>query len=143
MTLIQAMQRQPAVTAPEATLRGAVRRMTETRMPLLPVLSGERLVGTLSVLDVTAQILVGAPDSDWGQVATLMRTDPPTCRPADSLALVRERLCALRLPALPVIEDEGRLVGLADLFDVQRALDAPSAAGPEPEMVRRIRGEAR
>jgi CBS domain-containing protein len=76
MTTIQAMQRAPAVTTPDATLRHAARRMTAAGTALLPV-----------------------------------------------------------------VESNGRLVGLATLFDIEEALDATTAAGPEPSMVKRVRGE--
>jgi CBS domain-containing protein len=48
----------------------------------------------------------------------------------------------LRMPVLPVVEANGELVGLVDLFDVENAADDGMAAGPEPEMVKRVRGEA-
>ena len=49
---------------------------------------------------------------------------------------------ALRMPTHPVTEANGELVGLIDLFDLEAAEDAGVAAGPEPEMVERVRGEA-
>ena len=70
-----------------------------------------------------------------------MRPDPPSCRPEDTVAQVREQMHALRMPTLPVTEANGELAGLVDLFDLEAAKDA-GVAGPEPEMVERVRGEA-
>jgi len=43
---------------------------------------------------------------------------------------------------LPVVEANGELVGLVDLFDVEDAGDPGMVAGPEPEMAQRVRGDA-
>lgn len=67
-----------------------------------------------------------------------MRPDPPSCRPEDTVA----QMHALRTPTLPVTEANGELVGLVDLFDLKAAEEAGVAAGPEPKMVQRVRGEA-
>jgi hypothetical protein len=48
----------------------------------------------------------------------------------------------LRSVTLPVIAADGELVGLVDLFDVENAADGGTAAGPAPDMVQRVRGEA-
>jgi len=71
-----------------------------------------------------------------------MRPDPPSCRPEDTVAQVRAQMHALRTPTLPVTEANGELVGLVDLFDLKAAEEAGVAAGPEPKMVQRVRGEA-
>jgi CBS domain-containing protein len=141
MTTIQAMQRAPAITAPDATLRHAARRMTAAGAALLPVVAEGRLVGALSALDLLAGMLDAGLDPDQRSVRTLMHPDPPACSPDDSLERVHSLLRRHRLPALPVVESTGRLVGLATLFDIEEALDATTAAGPEPSMVRRVRGE--
>jgi CBS domain-containing protein len=139
------MQRQPAVTTPDATLRSAARRMAADRVALLPVISDGRLVGTLSALDLMAGTAGDESDSDLDldarSVRTVMRKDPPSCRPEDSLEQVHRLMCDHRVPALPVIDANAELVGLADLFDIEAALDAHAAAGPEPPMVKRVRGE--
>jgi CBS domain-containing protein len=142
LTLIQAMQRRPAVTTPEATLRSAAKQMASERAALLPVVvAGGRLIGTLSALDLTARTIGGGLDPERRTVRAVMRPDPPVCRPTDSLSQVHAQMRALRLPTLPVVEARGELVGLVDLFDIDSAADHGVAAGPEPEMARRVRGE--
>jgi len=142
LTLIQAIDTRPPVTTPDTTLRSAARQMASQRVALLPVVAKGRLVGTLSAFDLTTRTIGGGLDPDRRTVRAVMRPDPPTCRPEDSLAQVRERMRALRTPALPVIEANGELVGLADLFAVEDAEAAGMSAGPEPEMIQRVRGEA-
>lgn len=141
MTLIQAMQRRPAVTNPGATLCGAAKQMVSERVSLLPVVANGRLVGTISALDLAGRVIGGGLDPNRRTVRVVMRPDPPACRPEDTLSQVRERMHALRQPALPVIEPNGQLVGLIDLFDIEAAADDGMVAGPEPEMVRRVRGD--
>jgi CBS domain-containing protein len=141
MTLIQAMQRRPPATTPNATLRSAARQMASSRAALLPVVDNGRLVGTLSAFDLTARTIGGGLDPDRRTVRAVMRSNPPTCRAEDSLSQVRETMRSHRLSTLPVIEGDGELVGLVDLFAVERAGEAGMAAGPEPDMVERVRGD--
>jgi len=139
VTLIQTMQRHPAVTTPEATLRSAAKEMASQRAALLPVISKGKLVGTLSAMDVTARSVGGGLNPDRRTVRAVMRPDPPACRPVDQ---VYGQMRRLRQSVLPVIEANGELVGLVDLFDIEAAEDPGKVAGPEPDMVKRVRGEA-
>lgn len=140
MTLVQAMNPRPPVIAPDATLISAAKQMASSRMPLLPVVLGGRMVGTLSAFDLIAISVAEGFAPDQRKVSAEMRPDPPSCRPEDTLAQVREQMHALRLSTLPVTEANGELVGLIDLFDLETAENAGAAAGPEPEMVARVRG---
>jgi len=141
MTLVQAMRRHPPVISPEATIRSAAREMASHATSLLPVVADRRIVGTLSAFDLVIRSLGGGLDPDRRTVRAVMRPDPQTCRPEDSIPEVRARMRALRVATLPVVEDNGELVGLVDLFDVEDAADDGSAAGPEPDFVKRVRGE--
>jgi len=146
VTLVQAMQPCPPVIAPDATLSSAAKQMASNRMPLLPVVHDGRMVGTLSAFDLIGICIADGqcPDQrpDQRKVSAAMRPDPPSCRPEDTLSQVRKQMRALRIPTLPVTDANGKLVGLVDLFDLEAAEDAGVAAGPEPEMVERVRGDA-
>jgi CBS domain-containing protein len=142
VTLIQTIQRRPPVTTPDTALRSAAKVMASHRSTLLPVVVRGKLVGTLSALDITARSVGGGLDPDRRTVRAVMRPDPPTCRPEDAVSAVREQMRALRQSVLPAIEANGELIGLVDLFDIEAAGDAGRVAGPEPEMVKRVRGEA-
>lgn len=142
MNLIQVIRRSPPVTTPEATLTRAARLMAAERAPLLPVVAQGRLVGTLSALDLVARTLGAGLDAERCTVRGVMRADPPACHPQDSLDSVCEQMHALKLAVLPVVDAGAALVGLVDLFDVEQARAVRVAAGPEPDMVRRVRGES-
>jgi CBS domain-containing protein len=142
LTLIQALQRRPAVTTPETTLRSAAKQMAKERTSVLPVMAHGRMVGMLSAFDLVARGIADSLDPDQRTVRAVMRPDPPTCGLEAGVRDVRRQMRELRMPVLPVVEANGELVGLVDLFDVENAGDDGMAAGPEPEMVKRVRGEA-
>lgn len=142
VTLVQAIQMRPTVTTPDTTLRNAAKEMASHRMALLPVVAKGRLVGSLSAYDLTTRVVGGGLDPDRRTVRAIMRPDPPACRPEDTLGQVREQMRDLRTTVLPVVEANGELVGLVDLFDVEDAGDPGMVAGPEPEMAQRVRGDA-
>ncbi len=143
MTLIQVMQRDPAVTAPDATLPSAAEKMASAGTSVLPVVAKRQLVGTLSAADLVARAIVGGLDSDRRTVRDVMRPDPPTCRAEDGVAQVREQMRSLRATVLPVVQPNGELVGVVNLFDLEAAEDDGMVAGPEPDSVKRVRGEPR
>ena len=142
MTLVQAMQPGPPVIAPDATLASAARSMASNHISLLPVVARGRLLGTLSAFDLIRCSIAGGLGPDQRTVRAAMRSDPPSCRAEDTVVQVRQQMRELRVQTLPVIEADGALVGLVDLFDIEDAADAGAAAGPEPDMVKRVRGEA-
>jgi len=142
VTLVQAIQMRPTVTTPDTTLRNAAKEMASHRMALLPVVAKGRLVGSLSAYDLTTRVVGGGLDPDRRTVRAIMRPDPPAYRPEDTLGQVREQMRDLRTTVLPVVEANGELVGLVDLFDVEDAGDPGMVAGPEPEMAQRVRGDA-
>jgi len=142
LTLIQAMQRHPAVTTPDATLCSAAKQMASERTSVMPVVvKQQKMVGMLSAFDLVAGTLGGGLDPDRRTVRDLMWPDPATCRAEDSLTQVRDQMLNLRATVLPVVQANGELLGLVDLFDIADAADNGMAAGPEPDMVKRVRGE--
>jgi CBS domain-containing protein len=141
-TVRAVMRPDPPTCRPEDTVDQVYGQMRRLRQSVLPVISKGRLIGTLSAMDVTARSVGGGLDPDRRTVRAVMRPDPPTCRPEDTVDQVYGQMRRLRQSVLPVIEANGELVGLVDLFDIEAAGDDGKVAGPEPDMVKRVRGEA-
>ena len=108
----------------------------------LPVVDGERLIGLVtqrdllrwssSRLDVTA----AARDRSVQEntfVAAVMNRDVATCAPSTPLAEAARRLVTERIGCLPVVDDEGRLVGIVTEHDLLKelvaVLDRPEGEG--------------
>lgn len=106
------------------------------RVRHLPVLDGSRLVGLLSQRDVLAHALSKALEFDSQErrtflhsidVAEAMSRKPVTVRRETSLREAARLLLAHRIGALPVVDEDGRAIGLVTETDLLR-----EAYGEEP-----------
>jgi CIC family chloride channel protein len=84
------------------------------------VVDGERLVGLVDIQDVKGKL--ARPDGIEGTARGLARA-PASVGPTDTLALAMERFFASGQDALPVIDEQGRLLGVVRERDVVGALN--------------------
>ncbi len=100
---------------------GDVRRlMTIEAIHHLPVLDGRKLVGIVSALDVVSVGSHGANDDT--RVSTFMSTDLVTLDLTDTILDAARHLRSGQLHSLPVVNDDGELVGIITSTDVIRSL---------------------
>jgi CBS domain-containing protein len=87
---------------------------------LIPVLSGERLVGAVPWTDILER---SARRRTGGTIDEIMHRDIVTAFPDENLREVAERMADKRLGVLPVVErgSQRRLVGLVTQFDLLAA----------------------
>ncbi|AGA90194.1 putative signal-transduction protein containing cAMP-binding and CBS domains [Thioflavicoccus mobilis 8321] len=143
MTLVQAMQTAlPSVQAGDS-LTAAAERMRDGGCVALPVVDDQGdVIGTLSVQDLAYRLgNAAAPTED--KVGALIRPDPVCCPPETPLEEVAELISRQRQPAVLVKAPQGPILGMVDIFQILDALTPPqAAAGPVPDYVQRVRGEA-
>jgi CBS domain-containing protein len=127
------MHKEGLVTAdPEQRIERVLGRMVSARVRHLPVADRKRLVGIISDRDLRRKlgITVAVPDGQIPElrpefqettVGQIMTPDPQTARPGDRLGEAVQRMVTERLGALPVVRDDGNLVGLLTATDIIRA----------------------
>lgn len=100
----------------KATLRDAMRAMTNSRIGLALVVDGKRrLRGVLADIDIRKALLAGA---DMGApVARAMNPKPRTVLAGQSAEEIAEVFRLTSKSHLPVVDDAGRLVDLASFID--------------------------
>jgi len=142
MTLIQTMRTDFTTLDPGCNLEEAAEVMRQSGHWLLPVCQGPRLVGSLSLRDLVTDYRRDEDErSAQKTVVEAMARNPVSCGMETPLEEVRNLICSSRQPAICVTNADGDLVGMIDVFEVIDALTAPHAfSGPEPEGVRRVRG---
>lgn len=148
------MSEDPVYVAPEASALEAFERMWEHGIRHLPVCDEKRrVVGVLSIDDMRAALPFPvslrralAPGEreaalEW-RVGDLMTHEPETLGPDRPLAEAAERMARHRIGCLPIVNAEGRLVGLLSETDVLWAVaerlggaaGPPRGAGREAEL---------
>lgn len=96
----------------------ALKLMREENISVLPVVKGDtkKLVGLLTRSD-----LIGNPDED--QIAMLMSRELVTATVSEDIETVAQKMIENNVRRVPVVDDEGDLVGIVTSFDlVSKAL---------------------
>lgn len=138
----------PVVTlAPSSTLDDCRKALAETKQTVFPVIEGGKLTGIVTIDDLRG--FVYQRDSDaLVLVADLATGAAAALHPEDSLARALRRFNQHRLDDLPVIDGEGRFIGLLNresLFEhyqasADRLADVSVAEGYEAPDWRRTTG---
>lgn len=110
VTVGETMSRGPLTAGPEATLGEAQGLLNRTRLHSLPIVAEGRLVGILTEADV---VRAGGP-SDQVTAGEAMTPDPSTVDSTVQVSDALERLAALGVEQLPVVDrgNTERLVGV-------------------------------
>ena len=103
--------------APSATVRAAVKLLSERRIGAVLVMAGAQIAGILSERDIVRVLGErGAAILDE-KVEHVMTRKVITCRPADTVAAIMEKMTEGKFRHLPVVE-ESKVVGLISIGDV-------------------------
>ncbi len=104
-----------------ATLNTAAEIMWENDIGCVPIVDPEnRVLGMLTDRDVCmSAFLQGAPLTAIA-VTTAMSKDVFSCGPADDLVSVEKLMREKQIHRVPVVDDQGRLMGIIALNDIAR-----------------------
>lgn len=113
-----AMTRGVRTICPSDNLVQAARAMTELDIGALPVCDGDRLLGMVTDRDIVVRGVAQGQASDQVHVAEVMTEDAAWCYADDKVEEVLDRMRALQIRRLPVVDRNKRLVGMLSLGDV-------------------------
>jgi len=118
---IGAYARRTAHTAsPEDTARAAAQRMEKEGIGCLVVVEDERPVGILTDRDLALRLLREKLDAGAVRVRELMRAPVVTICGEESLEVALRTLRTAAVRRLPVVDAEGKLVGILTADDLLR-----------------------
>ncbi len=134
------MTRCVEVVTPDDTLRHAARRMDELDVGAMPVCRGAELVGIVTDRDITVRATAVGLAPGEACVRDVMTPRPLTCAPQQTVGEAAALMGEIAVRRLPVVDDDGTLVGIVSLGDLaahpgpdfdaaRRALAAP----PQPQ----------
>ncbi len=113
----------PVTLHPEDTISKAVEAMNKFNISGLPVVDeGKKLVGILTNRDIRFETNFSK------KVKEVMTTDVITASPNTILEKAKEILHKYRIEKLPVVDNEGKLVGLITVKDIKKMQDFPLAS---------------
>ena len=114
------MTENPKTVSSDATVVEAARVMRDGDVGLVPVVDGDRLVGTVTDRDIAIRVVAEERDPNTTTVRETASTDPVTIGPEQDLDEALRLMAQHQVRRLPVVEEDGRLVGIVAQADVAR-----------------------
>ena len=117
--IAELMTKNPHSVTPTAAVVEAAKIMRDDDVGLIPVVEGQRLIGTVTDRDLTIRVV--AEDRDQAtSVGEIASTELVTVDPQHDLDEALRLLARHQVRRLPVVQEDGRLVGIVSQADVAR-----------------------
>lgn len=117
MKIKDVMSKDVQVARPTDTLQEVAARMASGDFGFIPVAEGDKLVGAITDRDIAVRaVAAGAAVSD--QIIAFMTRDARVVRDSDDLKVALDLMATGQIRRLPVLDKNGRLVGIVSLGDL-------------------------
>jgi CBS domain-containing protein len=117
-----AMTSKPCSIDAGRTVEYAAKMMRDEDVGIAPIVEGDKLIGTLTDRDVAIRVVAEGRDPRQTKVDDVMSRDLVTVDPDQDLDEALGLMARHQVRRLPVVEEDGRLVGVLAQADV--ALEA-------------------
>jgi CBS domain-containing protein len=98
----------------------AAKMMRDEDVGLAPIVEGNRLVGTLTDRDIAIRVVAEGRDPESTTAREVASADVITVDPQQELDEALRLMAQHQVRRLPVVEEDGRLVGIVAQADVAR-----------------------
>jgi CBS domain-containing protein len=113
----------PTTVEPDASVVEAARTMRERDTGIVPVVENGKLIGTVTDRDIVVRLIAEGRDPGSATVREIASTDLVTVDPQQDLDEGLRLMARHKVRRLPVVETDGRLVGIVSQADVARQED--------------------
>jgi CBS domain-containing protein len=120
MRIQDAMTSNPRGVETSTPVVEAARLMKSEDVGSLPVLDGERLVGMVTDRDIVLRVVAEGKDAESTTAGEIASTDLVTVDPQQELDEALRLMAQHQVRRLPVVEEDGRLVGILAQADVAK-----------------------
>jgi CBS domain-containing protein len=117
------MSSNPCSIDAEKPVAYAAKMMRDEDVGLAPIVEGDRLVGTVTDRDIAIRVVAEGKDPESTKVKEIASTDLVTVDPRQNLDEALRLMAQHQVRRLPVVEEDGRLVGVVAQADVARSAD--------------------
>jgi CBS domain-containing protein len=106
------------------TVGYAAKMLRDEDVGIAPIVEGDKLVGTLTDRDIAIRVVAEGRDPEGTKVEEVMSRDLVTIDPQQDLDEALRLMAKHQVRRLPVVEEDGRLIGVLAQADVaQHASD--------------------
>jgi len=122
-TILELMSSNPHSIEVGSRVTDAAKIMRDEDVGLVPVVQGGRLVGTVTDRDITIRVVAEEKDPKSTKVEEIASMELVTVDPQQDLDEALRLMAQHQVRRLPVVEEDGRLVGVVAQADVARQAD--------------------
>jgi CBS domain-containing protein len=116
----EVMTSNPRTVEANAPVIEAAKLMRDEDVGIVPIVEGDRLVGTITDRDVAIRVVAEGKDPQSTTVSDIASTQLVTIDPQQDLDEALRLMAQHQVRRLPVVEEDGRLVGIVAQADVAR-----------------------
>jgi CBS domain-containing protein len=117
------MTSDPRSVTADSTVAEAARLMRDEDAGIVPITEGERLVGVITDRDIAIKVAAEGKDAQSTKVSEIAASNLVTIDPQQDLDEALRLMAQHQVRRLPVVEEDGRLVGILAQADVARHAD--------------------
>lgn len=113
-------------------------RMQSENIGALPVVANhnnKRLIGIITDRDLAVRVVGASQDATNTQVGNVMTPNPVVCQPTDSLDTTIEIMAHNKIRRIPVVDDNGQVLGIISQADVATRLESQSQSANMLEQI--------
>ena len=114
----EVMTDRPRVVTPETPVSEAAQLMKNDDIGSLPILDGEQLAGMLTDRDIVIRAVAEGKDPRGMPVREVASRELVTVNADEELSRALQLMASQQVRRLPVVDDDGRLVGILAQADV-------------------------
>ncbi len=125
MNVREVMTSNPVCCLPEDTAQTVARTMCESNVGSVPIVTdreSRKLTGIVTDRDLCCTIIAQGLDPA-STVRPFMRENPVACRPDEDLESCERAMQKHQVRRIPVIDQQGRCIGIVAQADIALALD--------------------
>jgi CBS domain-containing protein len=122
-TIRELMTPNPRTVEASAPVVEAAKIMGDEDVGIVPIVDGDRLVGTITDRDIAIRGVAEGKDPQSTTVREIASTQLVTIDPQQDLDEALRLMAQHQVRRLPVVEEDGRLVGIVAQADVARQAD--------------------
>ena len=123
------MTPEPQSLTPNATAMDAAEMMRANGIGDVVVVQDDRLYGIVTDRDIVVRVLAERSDPSAVRLADICSRDLTTIAPDASVGQAVQLIREKSVRRLPVVEDDGQVVGIVSIGDIAVARDRKSALG--------------
>ena len=117
------MTENPCSIDADKSVTYAAKMMRDEDVGLAPILEGDKLIGTLTDRDIAIRVVAEGKDPNEVTVREVASTNLVTIDPQQDLDEALRLMAKHQVRRLPVVEEDGKLVGVVAQADVAREGD--------------------